>query len=129
MEIRRFSPADTRALIELFRNTVHVVCRRDYSYAQLEAWAPQDIDVDRWADRFNKKLARSPLKFFFKWPPVFSRSLLHRSWLLLRLLKRLDVRDGLSNLFVPFNFLESRLTVQQRRSQPPLEHLAASCFA
>lgn len=53
MEIRQFKESDTLFLIELFRKTVHTVCRKDYSQKQLNVWAPEKIDVDRWIARFN----------------------------------------------------------------------------
>jgi GNAT superfamily N-acetyltransferase len=52
MEIRLFKNSDTSDLIELFRNTVHTVCKRDYSVEQLNTWAPKDIDAGKWATRF-----------------------------------------------------------------------------
>ena len=53
MELRRFRVTDTPALIELFRNTVHTVCGRDYSAEHLAVWAPEDIDVEKWSKRFS----------------------------------------------------------------------------
>lgn len=52
MEIRLFKSTDTTGLIELFRDTVHTVCRRDYSTEQLNTWAPKDIDAGKWTTRF-----------------------------------------------------------------------------
>jgi putative acetyltransferase len=57
MEIRRFETTDTLALIELFRETVHTVCRKDYSQEQLDAWAPQNTDVAKWTSRLNESHA------------------------------------------------------------------------
>jgi putative acetyltransferase len=54
MKIRRFKTTDTPILIELFRNTVHTVCKKDYSEEQLKAWAPPQIDPSAWTDRFAK---------------------------------------------------------------------------
>ena len=51
MRLRGFQPGDTPALIELFRSTVFAVNRRDYSAAQLSAWAPEEIDPAAWAAR------------------------------------------------------------------------------
>ena len=46
--LRPFVSEDLPALITLFRQTVwHVNCR-DYSPAQLAAWAPENIDASRW---------------------------------------------------------------------------------
>lgn len=54
MKIRRFTSTDTPDLIELFRHTVHTVCTLDYSPEQLNAWAPQSIDTDKWTLRFAR---------------------------------------------------------------------------
>lgn len=53
MKIRRFMAADTPKLIDLFRHTVHTVCSQDYTPDQLNTWAPQSIDTDRWIIRFT----------------------------------------------------------------------------
>lgn len=53
MKIRRFTTSDTPRLIELFQQTVHTVCRKDYTQEQLSAWAPDSIDVNRWTVRFE----------------------------------------------------------------------------
>ena len=54
MEIRSFKTNDTFALIELFRKTVHTVCSQNYSQEQLEAWAPKEIDENKWTARFEQ---------------------------------------------------------------------------
>lgn len=52
--IREVHPADLDAMIELFRASVRVVARRDYTHEQVIAWAPDNIDrrdwLTRWAD-------------------------------------------------------------------------------
>ena len=52
MKIRNFQSSDTPHLIQLFRDTVHRVCRADYDTQQLSAWAPNTIDAERWTTRF-----------------------------------------------------------------------------
>lgn len=54
MIVRNFQKTDTKALIELFRETVHRVCCVDYSVEQLNAWAPDFIDPEAWENRFLK---------------------------------------------------------------------------
>lgn len=49
--IRPYRPADLDALIELFKGSVRRVARRDYSHEQVMAWAPDEVDRDRWAAR------------------------------------------------------------------------------
>lgn len=51
LALRSYRDGDTPALIALFRETIHNVNRRDYSPAQLAAWAPAEIDEAVWAAR------------------------------------------------------------------------------
>ena len=51
LSLRPYRDGDTPALITLFRETIHGVARRDYSPAQLSAWAPAEIDEALWAER------------------------------------------------------------------------------
>lgn len=51
LHLRPYREGDTPALIALFRETIHSVNRRDYSPAQLAAWAPAEIDEATWAAR------------------------------------------------------------------------------
>lgn len=51
LHLRPYREGDTPALITLFRETIHSVNRRDYSPAQLAAWAPAEIDEAAWAAR------------------------------------------------------------------------------
>lgn len=54
MKIRKFSDSDTPSLINLFRKTVHAVCKKDYSLDHLNAWAPEVIDSDKWNSRLSQ---------------------------------------------------------------------------
>ena len=54
MKIRKFSESDTSFLINLFRKTVHTVCKKDYSPDHLNAWAPEVIDSDKWNSRLSQ---------------------------------------------------------------------------
>lgn len=54
MKIRRYSSADSRALAELFYNTVHSVNARDYTGEQIAVWAPEDRDMTAWDSSFLK---------------------------------------------------------------------------
>ena len=49
--LRPYRDGDTPSLIALFRETIHGVADRDYSPAQLAAWAPAEIDEAVWAER------------------------------------------------------------------------------
>ena len=48
MRLRKYQASDYREAYELFYNTVHSVNLRDYSQQQVDAWAPQDIDIESW---------------------------------------------------------------------------------
>jgi putative acetyltransferase len=51
--LRPYRPDDAPALLALFRDTIRRVNIRDYSPAQVAAWASDDIDPVTWAERFN----------------------------------------------------------------------------
>ncbi len=46
--IRRYEPADCKALAELFCETVHAVNAKDYTKEQLDAWTAGSADLERW---------------------------------------------------------------------------------
>jgi putative acetyltransferase len=54
--IRPYRPEDCAALVELFRGAVRQAARRDYSEAQVLAWAPDSIDAARFGQRRAGKL-------------------------------------------------------------------------
>ena len=54
MEIRIYQPADCRALAELFYHTVHTVNAKDYTKAQLDAWATGTVDLEQWNQSFEE---------------------------------------------------------------------------
>lgn len=45
--LRAYRDDDLDALIDLFRATVRMIARRDYTEAQVLAWAPDHIDRPR----------------------------------------------------------------------------------
>lgn len=47
--IREFQASDLTQIIHLFKDTVHAINKYDYSYAQLKAWAPDELDVEQWS--------------------------------------------------------------------------------
>jgi putative acetyltransferase len=51
--LRPYRPDDAPALLTLFRDTVRRVNSRDYSPAQVAAWASDDIGTARWFARFS----------------------------------------------------------------------------
>ena len=54
MFIREYQPADGTALAELFYDTVHTVNAKDYEKEQLDAWAPDKMDLKQWDQSFQK---------------------------------------------------------------------------
>ena len=52
MLIRPYRSADCPALAELFYETVHTVCARDYTPEQLDAWATGEVDLSAWDASF-----------------------------------------------------------------------------
>jgi putative acetyltransferase len=49
--VRPYAAVYLDALVALFRNSVRMVARRDYSLEQVLAWAPDDIDREAWVLR------------------------------------------------------------------------------
>ena len=52
--VRLYKPEDCKEIVKLFYDTVHTVNLKDYSLAQLDAWAPEEIDVDMWEKSLSK---------------------------------------------------------------------------
>jgi putative acetyltransferase len=48
IELRRGHPEDALKVARLFRDTVRTINSKDYSAAQIDAWAPYEVDLDRW---------------------------------------------------------------------------------
>src|SRR3546814_15533006 len=51
IRIRLYASDDDDALITLYRDSVRIVARRDYTHEQVMAWAPDEIDRAAWAAR------------------------------------------------------------------------------
>lgn len=48
MEIRHYQKSDLAAIIRLFHDTVHKVNIKDYTPEQVEVWAPESVDMEKW---------------------------------------------------------------------------------
>jgi len=46
--VRLYKSEDCKKIIKLFYDSVHTVNFKDYNSAQLDVWAPEEIDVDMW---------------------------------------------------------------------------------
>ena len=53
MLLREYRPGDCREMAALFYDTVHTVNTRDYTPAQLDAWADGQPDLDAWDRSFR----------------------------------------------------------------------------
>ncbi|HSG72014.1 MAG TPA: GNAT family N-acetyltransferase [Planctomycetaceae bacterium] len=54
MHVRRYRPGEERELWQLFFETVRTVNVRDYTLEQVQAWAPDEIDEQRWRSRIQQ---------------------------------------------------------------------------
>ncbi len=55
MRVRTYEIGDTKQIVQLFYDTVHEVNIRDYTTAQVDAWAPADIDIASWTKSLSSK--------------------------------------------------------------------------
>ncbi|MEG4586934.1 GNAT family N-acetyltransferase [Microcoleus sp. MOSTC5] len=55
MRVRTYFIGDTQQIVKLFYDTVHEVNIRDYTKAQVDAWAPADIDIESWTKSLSSK--------------------------------------------------------------------------
>lgn len=55
MKIRTYEISDTEKIVKLFYDTVHEVNIRDYTTAQVDAWAPADTDIQKWMQSLSSK--------------------------------------------------------------------------
>ncbi|GED22956.1 GNAT family N-acetyltransferase [Halomonas halmophila] len=53
MHIRRFRTGEERELFEVFHSAIHLVASRDYTPAQINAWAPGSLDQELWARKMR----------------------------------------------------------------------------
>ncbi|CAG9295960.1 GNAT family N-acetyltransferase [Celerinatantimonas diazotrophica] len=56
IKIRNYKESDAQALWDIFYHTVHNVNIRDYSKAQVSAWAPDNFDFAIWQRKMNSIL-------------------------------------------------------------------------
>lgn len=52
MELRQYRPEDCAEMAQMFYDTVHAVNARDYSEAELNAWATGQVDQAAWNESF-----------------------------------------------------------------------------
>lgn len=54
MKVRKIREGEEKELWELFYNTIHNVNIQDYTEAQIEAWAPDDFDINVAIKKFRE---------------------------------------------------------------------------
>ena len=55
--IHPYQSPDLDGILELFYDTVHNINIRDYSQEQINVWAPETVDRDRWDRNFTTRIA------------------------------------------------------------------------
>jgi len=55
MRVRTYEIGDTQEIVKLFYDTVHEVNIRDYTQAQVDAWAPAALDIASWTKSLSSK--------------------------------------------------------------------------
>lgn len=53
VQIRRFQIGDEPALYRVFHSAIHQIASQDYTQQQLDAWAPDACEPERWARRMR----------------------------------------------------------------------------
>ena len=48
MELRRYQQPDCKEITELFYHAVHTINAKDYTKEQLDVWAAEDADLEKW---------------------------------------------------------------------------------
>lgn len=54
VQIRKVYPGEEQELRNIFLKSVHTICAKDYTQAQLNAWAPIEFNKDLWCERIRK---------------------------------------------------------------------------
>lgn len=60
--IRTFHNDDLDSILHIFHDTVHAINIRDYSPEQIAAWAPAQLDRERWAQELTEHITYVALK-------------------------------------------------------------------
>ena len=48
MKIRKYNPNDCKEIYKLFYDTVHFINAKDYPKEQLDVWAKDNFDIEKW---------------------------------------------------------------------------------
>lgn len=52
--LRNYKAEDITPVVNLFRDTIHTINAKDYTKDQLNAWAPEHIDAERWGVKLSQ---------------------------------------------------------------------------
>lgn len=108
MEIRRYERGDLEKITMIFQNTVHKVNIKDYTQEQVDAWAPDFIDKEKW----NKTLSEHHTFVAVKNDAIIGFGDIDDSGYLNRLYVHHDyLRQGVATLIC--NKLESMIDADQ----------------
>lgn len=58
LQIASYNEDMLEEMMELFYNTVHAVCAKDYNPQQLSRWAPLNADVAAWKQRLYNNICK-----------------------------------------------------------------------
>lgn len=53
MTVQKYHYKDCKKIVELFYDTIHSVNAADYNKAQLDAWAPPNMDLCEWNNKLS----------------------------------------------------------------------------
>lgn len=123
MVIRPYRSADCPALAELFYETVHTVCARDYTPEQLDAWATGEVDLTAWDASFlaHRTLAAVEGETIVGFADMDGSGYLDRLYVH-RDFQRRGVASALCDALEAASAAETFTTHASRTARPFLEH-------
>ena len=123
MFIRPYRSADCSALAELFYETVHAVCARDYTPEQLDAWATGEVDLAAWDASFlvHRTLAAVEGESIVGFADMDGSGYLDRLYVH-RDFQRRGVASALCDALEAASAAETFTTHASRTARPFLEH-------
>ena len=123
MFIRPYRSADCPALAELFYETVHTACARDFTPEQLDAWATGEVDLSAWDASFlaHRTLAAVEGETIVGFADMDGSGYLDRLYVH-RDFQRRGVASALCDALEAASAAETFTTHASRTARPFLEH-------
>jgi putative acetyltransferase len=56
MHLRTFEPHDLEQILKLFHDTVHTISAKYYSPEQVQTWAPETVDAQKWLTNLTNNI-------------------------------------------------------------------------